>query len=288
MWIILATVSALFSAAAAIGEKKALQSMSALNFSLWLSVANTILSLPFLYFADWATVSIMAVIILGFKSILGAMSFLFVMKGLKNLEISGSLPLLVLTPGLTALLAFFFLSESLSIIELSGMLVLLVGTYILQLTPNTSYLEPFRISRQPKALLYIVLAVVIFAVTSVVDKALLSHYKLSPFVFMPLQHIYYSLLFTLLYLFNRHYKTELKSDFLKMWKLILIIAVVTIVYRFSHIYAIKLGSVALVLSIKRTSVFFAAVIGGTYFNEQNLWRKSIAALLLLLGAILIT
>jgi drug/metabolite transporter (DMT)-like permease len=287
MWIVLAIISALFSAAAAIGEKKTLQNISALNFSLLLSLANTILSLPFLYLADLATVTVLAVVILFVKSMLGAVSFLFVMKGLKSLDISGSLPLLVLTPGLTALLAFFFLNETLSTFELSGMLILLIGTYILQLKPKASYLDPFKISQQPKALLYILLAVVIFSITSVVDKSLLSHYKLSPYVFIPLQHIFYSFLFAVLFFLKRSNKANLKSSYSEVWKLILIVAVFTIVYRFSHIFALKLGSVALVLSIKRTSVFFASIIGGTYFKEQNLWRKAFATLLLILGALLI-
>ncbi|MBI9067383.1 MAG: hypothetical protein JEZ09_08835, partial [Salinivirgaceae bacterium] len=82
-------------------------------------------------------------------------------------------------------------------------------------------------------------------------------------------------------------KNTISSTLKNSWKLILLISVFTIIYRYSHILAIKAGSVALVLSIKRTSVFFATVIGGHYFNEKNLLRKSLATLLMIAGAICI-
>ncbi len=72
------------------------------------------------------------------------------------------------------------------------------------------------------------------------------------------------------------------------WVLILILAVATIGYRFFEILAIKeAASVALAIAIKRTSVFFAVLIGGGLFKESNLLRKIIATLLLIIGAILI-
>jgi len=43
----------------------------------------------------------------------------------------------------------------------------------------------------------------------------------------------------------------------------------------------------LVLAIKRTSVFWATVIGGKIFNDKDLLKRSIAAVLILVGAILI-
>lgn len=287
MWFILAFISALFSAAAAIGEKKALQNSSAISFSLLLSIFNVIFSIPFLLFVDFSTVSIEAILVLFAKSTLGAFSFLFVMKGLKSLEISSSLPILVLTPGFTALLAFIFLKEELSLFEIFGMVILLFGTYLLQLKPDKNLIYPFQFRKQPKALIYIILALVIFSITSVVDKALLTNFKLAPFVFIPLQHVFYTLIFLVLFIVNRDRSESFKGTFYSIWKIVLIVSLFTIIYRFSHIYAIKLGSVALVLSIKRTSVFFATIIGGTYFNEQNLLRKTIATILMIIGAVTI-
>ena len=66
-----------------------------------------------------------------------------------------------------------------------------------------------------------------------------------------------------------------------------LISVLTIGYRYTQIVAVSLASVALVLAIKRTSVFWATVIGGKLFNDKDLLKRSIAAILILIGAILI-
>ncbi|MEO8232143.1 MAG: hypothetical protein ABI638_07655, partial [Ignavibacteriota bacterium] len=58
-------------------------------------------------------------------------------------------------------------------------------------------------------------------------------------------------------------------------------------YRYTQIVAVSLASVALVLAIKRTSVFWATVIGGKLFNDKDLLKRSLAAVLIIIGAILI-
>ena len=71
------------------------------------------------------------------------------------------------------------------------------------------------------------------------------------------------------------------------WKPILLVSAFTIVYRLTQIFAVKSGSVALVLALKRTSVFFAVVIGGQIFKEHYLLRKSIATIIMLIGAAMV-
>jgi len=287
MWITFAIISALFSAAAAITEKKTLFKENALVFSMVLAFFNLILSLPFFFFIDFSLISNSALIALFIKSILGALSFLLVMNGLKKLEISSSLPLLVLTPGITAVFAYFILNEKLAGLEIFGMLMLMLGTYFLQLKSKQRFMDPFLFSKQNKAYLYILGAVLIFTITSILDKTILGKYKMAPQAFLPIQHLFFAVNFSLFFVFSKQSKKAIYSTVQGSWKLILLVAIFTIIYRYSHILAIKAGSVALVLSIKRTSVFFATVIGGHYFNEQNLVRKSIATLLMIAGAIFI-
>lgn len=287
MWQLLAFTSAIFSASAAIFEKKALQKTSALNFSFLLSAFTLIFSIPLLFFVNFNKIEIDGILVLYGKSILGAVAFLLVMSGLRKLEISSSLPLLVLTPGVVAIFAFILLGESLTTIEVLGMVLLLAGTYILQLKVGASFLEPFKIAKQNKAYLYIVGAIILFTVTTLLDKTLLKTYKLQPEAFIPIQQFFFTINFGILFLFRKNRNETLKISLKSTWKIILLVAVFAFIYRYSHIWAIKLGSVALVLSIKRTSVFFATVIGGKYFKEQNVLKKSIATAIMIIGAILI-
>ncbi|MBI9067708.1 MAG: EamA family transporter, partial [Salinivirgaceae bacterium] len=201
MWITFAIISALFSAAAAITEKKTLLKDDPLVFSLVLAFFNLILSLPFFFFIDFGLISQAAIITLFIKSMLGALSFLLVMKGLKKLEISSSLPLLVLTPGLTAIFAYFILNEKLLGVEIVGMIILLFGTYLLQLKSNQNLIDPFLFSKQNKAYLYIIGALLIFTITSILDKTILGKYKMAPHAFLPIQHLFFVINFIAFFMF---------------------------------------------------------------------------------------
>ncbi|MBU0758510.1 MAG: hypothetical protein KKF44_10670, partial [Nanoarchaeota archaeon] len=69
---------------------------------------------------------------------------------------------------------------------------------------------------------------------------------------------------------------------------IAIVGVLTIGYRYTQIMAVKIGKVALVLAVKRFSVFFASVIGGSIFHENDLFRRILAIVILIAGTIMIT
>lgn len=288
MWQLLALTSAAFSALAAIFEKKALFKIEPLLFSMILSAFTFVLTIPFFWFVDFDMIRADALVVLYVKSILGAAAFLLVMYGIQKNELSNSLPLLVLTPGVVAVAAFFLLTESIGSYALLGMLLLLSGTYFLQLEKNSSWLSPFLFVKRNKAQWYIIAAIILFSTTSILDKSILKSFRLQPEAFLPIQQLFFTINFYLIYLFTkRKNEADLKSQFTQTWKIILAVAVFAVIYRYSHILAIKSGSVALVLSIKRTSVFFAAVFGGHYFREHNLLRRSIAIMVMVVGAILI-
>lgn len=285
MWFSLAIVSALFSATAAIFEKKVLINSSPLNFSIILALFNVVLSLPFLFFINYDSISTLALLVLYFKSILGAASFLLIMHALKKMEISSALPLLVLTPALVSIAAFFVLRERLNNYEIIGMITLLIGSYLLQIKKGKSIFEPLFFVKNNKAYWFIIGALLTFTLTAILDKALLGKFKLQPEAFIPIQHLFLFINFSIMLLFSAADRSTLKNTFALLWKTIIFISALTIVYRYSHIMAIKVGSVALVMSIKRTSVFFATVIGGQYFKEQNLLRKALATAVMIIGAI---
>jgi len=287
MWQFLAINSAVFSALAAIAEKKALLNIKPIGFSLILSFFIFVLTVPFLFFVNYSLVTTNAIIVLYIKSVMGAVAFLLVMYGLKYIDISKSLPLLVLTPALVAILAFFILNENIGYWGILGMVLLLIGTYFLQLEPKSSWLSPFFFVKQNRAFLYIIGALLLFTATSILDKTLLKNYKLQPEAFLPLQQLFFTLNFILVFIFSKETKSQLKTELVKTWKIIVLTAFFAVIYRYSHILAIKAGSVALVLSIKRTSVFFATVFGGRYFKEKNLMQRSIAVAVMITGAIVI-
>jgi drug/metabolite transporter (DMT)-like permease len=287
-WFYIAFISAVLSAASAISQKKVLFSLSALEFSFLVSLFNILLSIPFFFAFSIGSISPESIVILFIKSIMGALAFYNVMLALKNLDISGALPLLVLTPGFVALFAFLFGLEMLSILQISGMLLLLVGTYLLEMKPKQALTEPFKIFTKSANYHYIGIAIILFTASSILDKVLLGKYKMPPDAFMAFQQVFYGIVITTVYLFSNKLKRNPLNAFdKKVWFWIIIISVLTMGYRYTQIKAIKIAPVSLVLSVKRISVFIAVVIGGKMFNEKNLFRKALATAIMVVGAIMI-
>ncbi len=306
-WILLSLISAVFSAAAAISQKKVLQSLPALHFSLLVSLLTLVFCIPFLFGIDFDKISSISVYVLFGKTILTALAFWLVMLSIQKLQISLALPLMVLTPGLVAIFGFFLLGESLLWFQIFGMILLVIGTYILELEKNTKFYTPFLNLLKSPHHGYILGALILFTTTSILDAALLKKFKLHPYSMTVLQQAFSVIIFGLILIIESLRKRNvLQADMTenlekaiasqnnlwtilkKHWIWLTWIAFFTIVYRYTQIEATKLApAVALVLSLKRVSVFFSAVIGGKIFREQNLPQRIIAVIIMLIGATLI-
>lgn len=287
-WFFVALLSSFLSAFAAITQKKVLFELKPLEFSFILSIVNLLFSIPFFFFINYYTITFQNLSVLFIKSLIGALAFLCVMNALKNLQISNALPLLALTPGFVAVFAFFFLGEKLKYYEIIGLISLIVGTYILESKSLKEVLIPFSVFIKSKYHQFILAALLLFTASSIMDKLLLIKMNLTPVSLTAFQHIYFALIFGVIFFFRKTDLTKqniatIKNNF--GW--IALISLLTIGYRFSQVWAVSLASVALVLAIKRTSVLWATIIGGKIFKDTNLLKKVIAVIFILIGAILI-
>lgn len=287
-WFAIALLSAFLSAFAAITQKKVLFNLGALEFSFLLSLVNLLFSIPFFFFIDYSTINSSNLTILFIKSVIGVGAFFCVMLSLKNLEISNALPLLALTPGFIAVFAFFLLGESLKSTEVIGLILLMLGTFILESKNGKNFIVPFSVFLKSRYHKFIIAALLLFTASSILDKFLLIRMNLSPISLTAFQHIYFAILFALTFFLFRKKTEPIKSSITKNnLLLIALISILTIGYRFTQIIAVGMASVALVLAVKRTSVFWATVIGGKIFSDKNLLKRSFAAILIVVGAILI-
>lgn len=288
-WFYLALISAVLSATAAIFQKRILKDIEALDFSLLLSVFNVILSVPFLINVDYAGLSILNLVVLYIKSILGCLAFLSVMLAIKNLDISRALPLLALTPGIVAVFAFIFIGDSLTTIQVSAILFLIAGTYLLEVRKGGGLFDPFKVFIRSKNHHYVIYALLLFTVTSILDRLLLHRYNLPPNAFLGFQHIFFAVNFFIIFLlYKKDFYALAKTSSGSLWYLIILVSFLTVLYRFTEILAVKIAPVALVLSVKRISIFFAVIIGGKIFKEEKLFIKAVATAIIIIGIILIT
>ncbi len=295
-WFWLAFISAVFSALSAVYEKKALFSSDALNFTFLISIISLLFSLPFFGIINYENLFTFSMLVLLLKTLLNAAAFLFVMYSIKNLEISEALPLLALTPGLVAILGVILIDDYLTLFEWFGIFLMLIGTIILETRQavrgheklrKTSgeemkmFSSSFRFSKYS----YVVIALILFTVTSLLDRILLTDLKIEPYKFMAFQQLFYAVFFTIAILVR--YKgiiQPLRKIPREMMYFIIIVSVSTVIYRFTQIEATKEAPVAMVLSVKRLSVLMAVIFGGRLFREKHLARRIIAVIIILAGA----
>jgi drug/metabolite transporter (DMT)-like permease len=287
IWFVLATCSALLSASSAVIQKKILFRLTALEFSFLVSAIILTVSLFVPFSVDVASIPSSALTILLGKSILGGMAFLLVMMSLQHNQISSALPLLGITPGVTALLALMLLGESLRPWEWVGIGLMMAGTYTLERRPGQKTYQAFKVIFTNKNFYYMYGAVGLFAVSSVADRMLVSGYRIDPLVVLFYQHIVYCTLFGLQLLFRKYSFSTLLIKGKGQFSLILAAALLTIGYRFTQLEATKLAPVALVLALKRTSILYATFFGGKLFSDDRLREKLLGALLIVVSGFII-
>lgn len=292
-WFWLAILSALLSAAAAILQKKALQDLKALDFTLLLSAFAAILSIPLFAITEFSNLNTLSFIFLFIKSVLNGLAFLCIMTALKNLDLGRTLPLLASSPMIIAILAYIFLGEDLILIEVAGMMLIVTGTYILELKKNESLLYPFIIFKRSGFHKIIIAALLLMSVSSVMDKFILVKFKLPPVLFVAVQNYIFFVLFFMIFMFKivRSGKEFSFSLFTKnkstLLFVILVISILTIGYRLAQIEAVKLAPVGIVISLKRLSVFFAVLIGAKIFKEESYFKKIIVTIMIVAGTMMI-
>lgn len=284
-WFVIAFISAFFSAVSTISEKKALFSISPLNFSFAASFVTLIFTLPFFYGVDYGILFSTEMLILLIKTLLGAAAYLCVMTAIKNLEISEALPLLALTPGLVAIAGVIFINDKLLLPEWIGIFLMLTGAYILEMQKGKrKLLDPFKTFFRFSKYSYVFIALLLFTVSSILDRLLLKEFQLPPITFMAFQQLFYVLIFLVIVLFRdgsiiKPFKIMNKN----LMYLIILIGIFTVIYRYTQIEATKLAPAALVLSVKRLSVLFAVIFGGKIFREENLSIRIAAVVVILAG-----
>jgi drug/metabolite transporter (DMT)-like permease len=285
-WFLLASCSAVLSASAALAQKKVLFRVQALEFSFLVSLMIFIFSCFVPLSVDITSLSPTTGIILIGKSILGGTAFLLVMMSLEHNQISTALPLLGTTPAVTALIALV-LGESLGSWEWAGICLMMAGTYLLEKRPTQKLFRSFQEFFSSKNHHYIFGAVILFAVSSIADKMLLSGYKTDPLIVLFYQHLVYCLIFGALILLRRMSFQDMLQKGRSHFPLILLIALLTIAYRFAQLGATQAAPVALVLAVKRTSILYASFFGGKLFSEERLPQKLLGGALIVASGFII-
>ena len=287
LWFMLATCSALLSAGSAILQKKILFRLNALEFSFILSLTVVILTVWIPFQTNVVSIPISSLMIIIGKSILGAGAFILVMLSLQHNQISSALPLLGLTPAAAAILSYVILGEELHHTEWIGIGLMMVGAYVLETKPHHTVPDQAKTEHQSQKYYFIYGAVILFAVSSVYDRNLVGTLNVDPLAVLFYQHIVYTVLFfSAIMLRGAGIRSVLQLNS-HLFALIVIVALLTMAYRYTQLEATMLAPVALVLAVKRTSSLYATFFGGKFFSESRIGVKLVGAMLIVAAGFLI-
>ena len=286
IWFVYAVLSAFLAALASIVEKHVLARVHSTDFSLLISFLVAVLSLPFFFILPLDTLTPKVLFAIWLASLLGSFAFLEITKGVRHLEISNSAPLFLLSPFLTALLAYFVIGETLTNLQLLGVGLLALGTYVLE-TKNMrdvhGFITNFFGDRYAR---FIFLGLIFYAVTSIIDRIILSRWGVPPMLLVSTAHIFILINFSLYFISQHRSALGIRETLLSSWRELLLLALLMFAYRLAYAYAVALAAIALVVAIKRSSSLFTTIIGGQLFHDHSLLRKSVACTIMICGVAL--
>lgn len=285
LWLHLAMITMICTVGKTFLAKHLLHHLSATTFVVLDLLSSLLLVLPFLYWAQWETLTGEVLFYLVLTCLPASFSLIFLSKATQSGEVSEVAPLLVLVPAISALVAPFITGETLSPMGWLGVLTVLVGGYLLKLREIKHPLEPFlRLKTEPSSR-YVMVSVALSVLTVNIQK--LAVLKSSALTTMVAQMLLLSLFMIPLVLYGaRSNSLRLKAALKNHWPLLLTLGVVSTVGSLSLLYAYQFGGkVAYVLSIKRMSVIFVAFIGMISLGESVRVPKVIGVLIMTLGGV---
>ncbi len=204
------------------------------------------------------------------------------MRAIKISPLSLTVPFLSLTPAFLLFTQWLFLGEKASITATFGIVLIVIGSYLLSSTIESgSLLRPFFALFREKGSVLMVLVALIYSFTSVFGKMLIMHS--SPIFFSVYYTFIMAVILTPLYLargrgsnLKRNYKPVILASF--FFALMIV----------SHMLALFQTKVAYMIALKRLSSVIGVIYGGLFFKEKFIHLRLVGALLMVLGAILIS
>jgi len=293
-WVILTLMAALLVSTASILEKKTLFLQHAMEFITVLSICTAVLTMPLFFLADTSSLTPGVIGLSFIAALIGGMAALFCAKALRHIAISLSSPFLAFTPLATLIIAVLFLGEKVTGLQAVGIVVLMGGAYLLESHSHDNILEPFRHFFKSKHIRYMLIAVLLYGISSVLDKKVLGAHAdgglgVSALAYLPLNQFFQAIiLIVMMLIFHDGFK-GVEQGIRQSWKPVLLVGFLLVWSRLAYTFALSLPGVlvSLLIPIKRLGVIFTTFFGGEIFHEKEVIKRSLACVVMLIGAVLI-
>jgi len=284
-WYTFALIAGLLSAAGMILQKKVLFKERSVEYNTVSKFFQAIIVLSLIPFLNlnysWG-------ILIGiyFFSILSVGAIILETKAYRHLEMSSVVPLNNLSPALLLIFAFIFLGEKVSYLQGFGIFTLMAGSYFLEANHHWRDVKGVFNSLKSKYITYFLMGLILGSFLALFNK----HFINLGVDVLGLTFLYYIFTwvnFTIItFLFFDGF-SNIKHGIKTHGFLIFIIALFYVVHRLSYLKALTLGYVSLVIPLTKINVLLATFIGGGLFHEHHVKQRTIACLIMLIGAYLI-
>lgn len=203
---------------------------------------------------------------------------------LRQSPLSLTIPFLALTPVFLIVTSSLILGERPDASGLAGILMIAAGAYLLNLhTRREGWLEPFRAILREKGSRKMIAVAFLYSITANLGKVAILHS--SPEFFGV---VYFPLLALLsLPLLGTVSGRDAYRTLLHRKGIFTLIGLVQTVMIFTHVTAISLVEVPYMISIKRTSLLFAILLGWLFFGEKNIRERMLGAACMAAGVAMI-
>lgn len=293
-WVVLTLIAALLVSTASILEKKNLFLQHAMEFITVLSICTAVLTMPLFFLADKSSLSLKVIGLCFIAAFIGGMAALFCAKALRHIAISLSSPFLAFAPLATLIIAVIFLGEKVTGMQVTGIIVLAGGAYLLESHKHDNILEPFKHFFKSKHIRYMLFAVLLYGISSVLDKKILGARAdgglgVPALAYLPLNQFFQAIILIVMMLICHDGFKGVEQGIKHSWKPILLVGFLLVWSRLAYTFALSLPGVlvSLLIPIKRLGVIFTTFLGGEIFHEKDVIKRSLACVVMLIGAVLI-
>ncbi len=210
---------------------------------------------------------------------------LLYMKGIEISPLSLTLPFLSFTPVFVIFTGYIILGEKITLEGALGIILVVIGSYCINLPSIKEGLTgPIKAIKKEKGSFLLLQVALIYSITSVLGKKglLLSN----PLWFAS---FYFSILAFLTTLIVKiFYPVNLLSFIKKYYKPTLLVGLTQGLMYYAHMIALSHLETAYMITLKRTSIFFAVILGYFLFKEAYILIRFFAVFLMLAGIFIIT
>lgn len=282
-WYIFIIIASLVGAISVISRKKVLFHEHALEFSGFRSVVN-IFFLIILFFFINLSISTSNFFFLLACAVMAAIGIIYRNKAMRHDDISEIAPLGSLSGLFVLLLGVILLSEIPHPVQYLGIFVAVIGVYLLESDPK-DFLAPFKTFYNKLAIKHYLLALVLFSIATILIRRVLRETH-------PLTTMFYLWFMISIIIIAYDYKRnglrdikDFKTDFWMILITALFLFISNILFYYGMSYPEAQASLAHTLRLSGN--IFATLIGGKMFMEDHYIKKTIASVVILVGAILI-